>query len=122
MDEDGYGSSRLWHISSDISLDDVVLSVYYWDFLQVVLCDLANYCSAGMDWSLEQIENLQSSSRPIQMVLLRFWIYMVSIHAELDAMDQELLQGISQKASQSFLKYDIGDILDGFLMSAMWDI
>ena len=36
MDENGYSSSVIWNIYSDISLDDVVLSVYYWDYLQVV--------------------------------------------------------------------------------------
>ena len=58
MDEDGSGSSGLWNIRSDISLDDVVLSVYYWAYLQVGLCNRAKCCSAGMDWSLDQIENL----------------------------------------------------------------
>ena len=34
MDEDGRGASGVWNICSDISLDDVVISVYYWDYLQ----------------------------------------------------------------------------------------
>ena len=58
MDEDGCGSNGVWNICSDISLDDVVLSVYYWDYLQVGLCNQAKCCSADMDWSLDQIENL----------------------------------------------------------------
>ena len=58
MDEDGCGSSGVWNIWSDISLDDVVILVYYWDYLQVVLCAVAYYCSDGMDWSLDQIQNL----------------------------------------------------------------
>ena len=58
MDEDGCGSSGVWNIRSDVSLDDVVLSVYYWDYLQVGLCNRAKCCSANMDWSLDQIENL----------------------------------------------------------------
>ena len=58
MDEGGYITSGVWNIRSDISIDDVVLSVYYWDYLQVVLCNWAWCCSAGMDWSLDQIENL----------------------------------------------------------------
>ena len=58
MDEDGCGSSGVWNIHSDISLDNVVLSVYNWDYLQVVLCNRSNCCSADMDWSLDQIENL----------------------------------------------------------------
>ena len=35
MDKDGFGSSVLWNIRSDISLDDLVLSVYNWGYLQV---------------------------------------------------------------------------------------
>ena len=58
MDEDGCGSSVVWNICSYISLDDVVLSVYYWDCLQVGLCNWAKCCSTGMDWSLDQIEHL----------------------------------------------------------------
>ena len=57
MDEYGCDSSGVWDILSDISLDDVVLSVYYWYYLQMRLCDLAYYLSAGMDWYLDQIEN-----------------------------------------------------------------
>ena len=58
MDEVGCGSSGVWNIRSNILLDDVVLSVYYWDCLQVGLCNRAKFCSAVMDWSLDQIENL----------------------------------------------------------------
>ena len=58
MDEYGYGSSVVWNIFSYISLDDVVLSVYYGDYLQVGLCDVEYYCYAGLDWSLDQIEDL----------------------------------------------------------------
>ena len=57
MDEDGCGSSGVWNIRSDNSLDDVVLSVYFWDYLQVELCNWAKCCSAGMDWYLDQIDN-----------------------------------------------------------------
>ena len=89
MDEDGCGSSGVCNIRSDISLDNVVLSVYYWGYLQVGSCDMVYYCSAGMDCSLEQIENLYSSSRPSQMILQRFWVSMASIHVELDTMDEE---------------------------------
>ena len=41
MDKDGCGSSGVWKIHSDISLVDVVLSVYYWDYLQLVLFNRA---------------------------------------------------------------------------------
>ena len=58
MDEGGRGVSGVWNIRSDISLYDVVLSFYYSDCLQVGLCNQAKCCSAGMDWSLDQIENL----------------------------------------------------------------
>ena len=58
MDEDGCGSSGVWNICSEISLDDVVLSVYYWDYLQVGLCNRVKCCSADMYWSLDQIDNL----------------------------------------------------------------
>ena len=58
MNEDGCGSSGLWNIRSDNSLDDVVLSVYNWDYLQVGLCNRTKWCSADMYWSLDQIENL----------------------------------------------------------------
>ena len=58
MDKDGCGSSGVWNIRSEISLDGMILSVYYWDYLQVGLCNRAKCCSAGMDWSLDQIENL----------------------------------------------------------------
>ena len=34
MDEDGCGSSGVWNIRSDISLEDVVISVHYWDYLK----------------------------------------------------------------------------------------
>ena len=62
MDEDGCGYSGVWNIRSDISLEDVVLSVYYWDYLQVGLCNWAKCCSTGMNWSLDQIEDLKSTS------------------------------------------------------------
>ena len=48
MDEDRCGSSRVCNIHSDVSLDDVVLSVYYSDNLQLGLCDVAYYFSAGL--------------------------------------------------------------------------
>ena len=58
MDEDVCGSSGVWNIRSDVSLEDVVLSVYYWDYLQVGLYNRVKCCSTGMDWSLDQIANL----------------------------------------------------------------
>ena len=56
------------------------------------------------------------------MVLQRFWVSMASIHVELDAMDQELIQCISQEVGQCSLKYEVGEILDDFLISTMWYI
>ena len=58
MDKYGCGSSGVWNIFSDVSLENVVLSVYNWDYLQVGLCNRAKCCSPDMDWSLEQIEIL----------------------------------------------------------------
>ena len=114
MNEYGCGSSGVWKILSDIPLYDVVLSVYFWDFLQVELCAVVYYCSTGVDWSLDQIEDLQSVPRTSQMVLSRFWMSMAIIHDNLDIMVQEWPQGISQESSQCYLKYEVGDILDEF--------
>ena len=58
MVEGGCGSSVVWNIFSDISLDDLVLSVCYWYYLQVVLCVVEYYCSAGLDLYLDQLEDL----------------------------------------------------------------
>ena len=58
MDKDGCGSSGVWNISPEISLDYMVLSVYYWDHLQVRLCAVADYCSASLDWYLGKNEDL----------------------------------------------------------------
>ena len=58
MDEDGCGSNGVWNIRSDVSLDNVVLSVYNWDYLQVGLYNRAKCCFADMDWYLDQIKNL----------------------------------------------------------------
>ena len=58
MDEDGCGYSGVWNICSDNSHDDVVLSVSNWDYLQVGLCNWVKCCSADMNCSLDQIENL----------------------------------------------------------------
>ena len=58
MDKDGCGSSGVWNIRSYISLDNVVLSVYNWDYVQVVIFHRTECCSADMDWSLDQIDNL----------------------------------------------------------------
>ena len=49
MDEDGFGSSGVCNICSDISIDSVVLSVYYWDYLQLRLCGVAYYFSSSLD-------------------------------------------------------------------------
>ena len=39
MYEDGCGSSGICNICSDIIIDDVILSVYYWYYHQVGLGD-----------------------------------------------------------------------------------
>ena len=38
MDTYGCGYSEVWNIFSDVSLDYVVISFYYLDYLKVVLC------------------------------------------------------------------------------------
>ena len=48
------------------------------------LCAVADYCSAGVDWTLDQIYYLSSASRPSHVVLSRFWISMAIINDELD--------------------------------------
>ena len=58
MDEYGCGSSVVWDIFSDISLENEFLSVYYWYYLQVGLCALAYYFPDVLDWYLDQIDNL----------------------------------------------------------------
>ena len=58
MNEDGCGSSGVWNIFSDIKIENLVLSVYYWDCLQVVLFVVEYCCFAGVDWCLDQIEDL----------------------------------------------------------------
>ena len=58
MEEDGCGSSGVLNIHSDIPLRYVVLSLHYWDYLQVVSFDLDYYSSDGVDWSLEKVEDL----------------------------------------------------------------
>ena len=58
MDKDECGSSGVWKFFLDISLADVVLSVFYCDYLQVGLCYVAYYLSAAVDCYLDQIEDL----------------------------------------------------------------
>ena len=58
-------------------------SVYYWYSLQVGLCDVAYYCSAGVDWYLDQIDYIKNASRTSQMFLSRFWISMYSSSAKI---------------------------------------
>ena len=57
---DGYGcdSGGVCNIWSDVSLGNVVLSVYYWDGLQVGFVSVEDCWSAGADWSLDQIDHL----------------------------------------------------------------
>ena len=62
------------------------LSVYYRDYLQLVLCVVAYYCAAGLNWSLDQIEDIYSAYKPSHMLFLGFGISMISIHDELDDM------------------------------------
>ena len=43
MDKGRCGSSEAWDILSGISLDDVIILFYHWNYLQVVLCAVAYY-------------------------------------------------------------------------------
>ena len=57
---------------------------FNWDYVirrSVVLLVWIGLCT--------KLRIFQSSSRPINMVLQMFWIYMASIHVELDVIDQE---------------------------------
>ena len=38
MDEDGYASGGVWNISLRFSPENMVISDYHWDYLQLVLC------------------------------------------------------------------------------------
>ena len=58
MDKDVYGFIGVWKLLSDISLGNVVLWVYNWYYIQVELCDLVDYYSAGVNWYLDQIDYL----------------------------------------------------------------
>ena len=55
MDKDGFSSSGVWKFCLYISPDNVVLSVYYWYYLQVGLCYEAYSLFSGVGWSLDQI-------------------------------------------------------------------
>ena len=52
MDENECDSSVVWNILSYISPEDVVISFYHWDFLQVVFCAVVDFFSVGLYWSL----------------------------------------------------------------------
>ena len=69
MDKDVCGSRGVYNILPDISLDNMFLSVYNWYYLQVVLSYVEDCCSAGLDWYLDQTEDLSGASRPIQVIL-----------------------------------------------------
>ena len=51
MDEGGCGSSGVYLIFPETALENMVLSVSYWGYLQLGLCDVVNYCSNGVYWS-----------------------------------------------------------------------
>ena len=76
---------------------------------------VAGYLSDGVDWSLDQIEDLCIAYRPIQMFLSMIWISVVGVHNNMDANVQEIAKYFSQEAIQCSLKYEVGYILDSFL-------
>ena len=55
MNKYGCVTGRVWDIFINVSLGDVVLSVYHWDCLQVVSWDMLYCWYAGVDLSLGQI-------------------------------------------------------------------
>ena len=62
----------------------MVLSVNYWHYFQVILLVVEDFCYAGMDWYLDQIEDINSVSRPSQMFLSIICIYMAIFHDYMD--------------------------------------
>ena len=54
--ECGSGGVRIF--LPDISLDNVVLLVYYCYYLKFGLCAVVYFCSSGLDWYLEQIKDI----------------------------------------------------------------
>ena len=58
MDKDGCGSSGVCNILSDISLEDMFLSICDWYYLQVILCYVEYYLSASVDCYLDKNEYL----------------------------------------------------------------
>ena len=58
MDEDWYGSGGVLNISPEFTFGDVVISVYQCGYLQVELCDVDDCFSVGVEWNLDQIEDL----------------------------------------------------------------
>ena len=44
------------------------------------LCDVADFCSDGVDWYLDQIEDIYGASIPSKVVLYKIWIFMEIIH------------------------------------------
>ena len=47
---------------------------------------------------------------------------MMSVNDDMSSIVQEISQYISQESSQCYLIYEVGKIIDEFLMSTMWDI
>ena len=58
MDKEGFGFGIVWNIFGYVSLGNVVISIYHWDFLQVVLCAV-QYCSSSSVYlSFDQVKDL----------------------------------------------------------------
>ena len=73
MDEEVCDSGTLWNIPAKVPLDNVVLSVYYWDWFQLLICSMVDCCSYDAGWCFDQIKYLPVASIPIQVVALRLW-------------------------------------------------
>ena len=66
----------------EFSLDDVVLSVYHWGYLQMGSCGASHSYSSGVDSTWDHIEDLQDTYRPIKVLFLRIWFTMMIIYGD----------------------------------------
>ena len=96
MDEYGCDSGIVWNILPDILLGDVVLSVYYWYYFQVVIFDMYSYWCSFFHWSLDQIKNLLVVYRPSQVVIPSGWFCVYIIRDNLDGIVPEISPVISK--------------------------
>ena len=68
MDEDKFGSIRIWNTQPGFPLDNIVLSFCHCYFLQLELCAILYCCSICMYWSVDLIEALWVTYRSSQVI------------------------------------------------------